>query len=257
MRFQSKIALWVAVILLAGACSQKGEEKMQEMKAEGLWARAGESVFLGGSDERVGQVENIEKEKKGVRINLKLDEPMEMVFSSVIRDEARSGLRIIPSKMKAKRPVSTVEIRTALTGDFGKEIVLPYEIRGLIDEDMLFLMAETAPLGGNYLFLLKRNGDVYKLETPLPPEGRLFTGKPEKIITAEPKRLSAFMAFLDEFTRNHQDSFWSTPEDLDVQGGTVLFVFFRTEGKEHSFRMEPEIPERKEVIGAFDLLLDE
>jgi hypothetical protein len=230
---------------------------MQEMKAEGLWARAGESVFLGGSNERVGQVENIEKEKKVVRISLKLDEPMEMVFSSVIRDEARSGLRLLPSKMKAKRPVSTVEIRTALTGDFGKEIVLPYEILAFIDSETLFLMAETSPRGGNTLYVLNKNGDFLRLYAEQICDGAFFSGRPMKAATVELKRLSVFEKFLDTFARTQENSFIQTPDHLDVQGGTVLFVFFRTEGKEHSFRMEPEVPERKEVIAAFDLLLDE
>jgi len=254
MRTFSGIILLTAFLFLTGGCNQKGEEEMQKMKAEGLYARTGERVFLGGSDEPIGQVEGIEQDKKGVRITLKFDEPMEMVFSSVMRDEARSGIRFIPSKMRAKRPVSAVEIRTSFKGTFGKEIVLPYEIHDLIDDETLFLMAETAPLGENILYLLKKNGDLFKLETPLPSEGRLFTGKPEKIITAEPKRLSAFSQFLKGFMNTNENSLIQTPVDLDVRGGTLLFLYMLTGEGERAFRMEPEAPERADILAAFDLL---
>lgn len=243
-----------ALFLLAGACSIKGEEEMQKMKAEGLFARVGERVFLGGSDKPIGRVEKIEQDKKSVKVTLKLDEPLEMVFSSVARDDARLGIRLIPSKMRAKRQVSAVEIRTSFKGTFGKEIVLPYEIHDLIDDETLFLMAETAPLGENILYLLKRNGNLLKLETPLPSEGRLFTGKPEKIITAEPKRLSEFSQFLKEFMNTNENSWIQTPVDLDVQGGTTLFLYMRTGERERAFRMEPEAPGRELVTAALDKL---
>ena len=254
MRSRSGIVFLTALFLFAGACSQKGVEEMQTMKADGLFARVGESVFLGGSDERLGRVEKIEQGKKSVKVTLKFDEPLEMVFSSVARDEALLGIRLIPSKMRAKHPVSSVEIHTSFKGVFSAETVLPYEIRNLIDDQTLFLMAETAPLGDNILFLLKRNGDLYKLETPLPPEGKLFTGKPEKIITAEPNRLSAFSLFLDGFMNTHENSWIQTPDNLDVQGGTLLFLYMRAEGREHSYRIEPEAPGRELVTAALDKL---
>ncbi len=246
-----------ALFLFAGACSQKGVDEMQTMKAEGLFARTGERVFLGGSDKPIGRVEKIEQGKKSVKVTLKFDEPLEMVFSSVARDDALLGIRLIPSKMRAKHPVSSVEIRTSFQGMFGAETVLPYEIDDLIDDETLFLMAETAPLGENTLYLLKRNGDLFRLETPLPPEGRLFSGQPEMIITAAPERLRDFKALMNTFMSVHENSWIQTPDDLDVQGGTLLFLYMRAEGREHSYRIEPEAPGRDRVTAALNILFEE
>jgi hypothetical protein len=52
----------------------------------------------------------------------------------------------------------------------------------------------------------------------------------------------------------HENSWIQTPDNLDVQGGGVLFLYMRVKSREHSYRIEPEAPGRELVTAALDKL---
>ncbi|GEM_PF-4126381 len=65
---------------------------------ESLYAECGEPVFLGSLDGAVGCVISVEDEKEGALITISLDKTLGFGISSLVRDEEKNGIRLIPGK---------------------------------------------------------------------------------------------------------------------------------------------------------------
>ncbi len=244
---------WVILIiscLFVFSCG--GENRVKEMSVENMAAWPGDAVFLGGSDKEIGRVTSVEESGSIITVGIEFHPPVQMTFSSVRRNE--KGVCLVPGMAASKQERGKLMLNVEYNDKIPLTSVIPGKLLELIREDTCFFMAEVSALGGNRLYILDSAGRVSGLYTEIPPADGFFEGEPEFLFQSQADAFEGFKTYMKNFAGEKKRSFVNTPSDLDVQGGTVLYVYMKDGEDFRGFRFAPQAPGREELIGFFDKL---
>lgn len=125
------------------------------------------------------------------------------------------------------------------------ELLIPEEINIKINQTVVFAFADIGTWDGDYigntLYVLYETGNIKRISNmELPELGKLFCTELIDYHKADSLKYDAFFNYLLNLTDLRYNNEFTTPDDLDVSGGSLYYVYINVEEPGFWISFEPE-----------------
>ncbi|MBN1251004.1 MAG: hypothetical protein JXA16_02640 [Bacteroidales bacterium] len=125
------------------------------------------------------------------------------------------------------------------------ELLIPDEINNKIDKTVVFAIANIGLWDGDYigntLYVLYKNKKVKRISNnKLPENGSLFCTELQNYFDVDSIKYNTFINYLLNLSDTINTFEYKMPEDLDVSGGSMNYVYINVEKPGFWISFEPE-----------------
>jgi len=124
-------------------------------------------------------------------------------------------------------------------------INIPEEIINYIDTSVVFAIAEIGTWEGDFLgnsmHILYQDQKIKRiLNDKLPEKNELFSNELTDFYTVNSTKYMDFINYLVNLSNDTTNKEYKTPDDLDVSGGTINFIYIKNNDSGIWLHFEPE-----------------